>query len=99
MNWFALIVGGLVVFRLALLVSSENGPMFIFRKLRRLPEKKSSLKEGLSCLWCLSISFAAIVAAYEWWIGMFSTKELPLYWLGISSVAIIINQQWTKGGH
>lgn len=99
MNWFALAIGGLVVFRLALLVSSESGPMFIFRKLRRLPEKKSSLKEGLSCSWCLGMHFAIPVTIYEWWLEMFSLKEIPLYWLGISSIAIIINQQWTKGGH
>jgi hypothetical protein len=99
MNWFALAIGGLVVFRLALLVSSESGPAFIFRKLRRLPPKKSSLKEGLSCPWCLGMHFSIPVTAYEWWLGMFPTKEIPLYWLAISSVAIIINQQWTKGSH
>lgn len=97
MNWFALALGGLVVFRLALLVSSESGPMFIFRKLRKLPQPKSSLKEGLACIWCQSIWFSVPVTAYEWWLGWIPTNQTPLYWLAVSSVAIVINQQWTKG--
>lgn len=97
MNWFALAIGGLVVFRLALLVSSESGPMFIFRKLRKMPASKSSLKEGLACLWCQSLWMAVPVTAYEWWIDLIPAKLTPLYFLGISSVAIAINQQWTKG--
>lgn len=96
MEWLALIVGGLATFRLALMVSSESGPAFIFRKLRRLPPAKSSLKEGLSCIWCQSIWFSAPVTAFEWWLGLIPAKETPLYWLAISAVAIIINQQWIK---
>lgn len=96
MNWFALILGGLVTFRLALLVSKESGPMFIFRKLRKLPPPKSSTKEGLSCQWCLSLWFAALVSGYEWWLEMIPAKELPLYCLGMSSLAIFANQTFTR---
>lgn len=64
--FFYLLLGGLATFRLALLISSESGPAFIFRKLRRLPPPKSSAKEGLSCIWCLSIWFAAMITAYQW---------------------------------
>lgn len=97
MNWFALAIGGLVVYRLALLVSSESGPAFIFRKLRKLPAPKSSLKEGLSCIWCQSIWFSVPVTAYEWWLGWVPLKQTPLHFLAISAIAIVINQQWTKG--
>lgn len=97
MNWFALIIGGLVVFRLALLISKESGPMFIFRKLRKLPPDKSSTKEGLACLFCTSVWLAAPVAAYEWWLGWIPANQAPLYWLAMSSLAIFANQQFTKG--
>jgi hypothetical protein len=96
MNWFALTIGGLVTFRLALLISKESGPAFIFRKLRGLPPAKSSAKEGLSCEWCMSIWFAALVALYEYFMTWITIKELPLYWLAFSSLAIFANQQWTK---
>lgn len=97
MNWFALILGSLVTYRLALLVSKESGPMFIFRKLRRIPQPKTSLKEGLQCLWCQSIWYAAPVTAYEWWLGLIPAQQTPLWWLAMSALAIFYNQQWTKG--
>lgn len=97
MNWFALALGSLVTFRLALLVSKESGPLFVFRKLRRMPEPKSSLKEGLACLYCTSVWFAAPVTAYEYYLGWISPLETPLYWLAQSSLAIFMNQTWTKG--
>lgn len=95
-NWFALILGGLVTYRLALLVSKESGPAFLFRKLRRLPPAHSSAKEGLSCQWCMSVWLACPVTGYEWWMGWITGPEAPLYWLGMSSLAIFANQQWTK---
>lgn len=70
--------------------------MFIFRKLRKLPPPKSSAKEGLSCHWCMSIWFAAAVTVYELWLEWFPIKHAPLYWLGMSSIAIFANQTWTK---
>lgn len=97
MNWFHLLLGSLVTYRLALLVAKESGPMFVFRKLRRLPEPKSSLKEGLQCVWCQSIWFAAPVTGYFWWLGVVEPLETPLWWLGMSSLAIFYNQAFTKG--
>lgn len=97
MNWFALVIGGLVVFRLALLFSKEAGPMFVFRKLRKMPEPKSSLKEGLSCPLCLAVWFAIPVTAYEWWLGWVPAPHTPLYCLAISSLAVFANQTFTKG--
>ena len=97
MNWFALVLGGLVTYRLALLVSKESGPAFVFRKLRRLPEAKTSLKEGLACVWCQAVWMAGPVTVYEWWLGWVPVQQMPLYWLGMSSLAIFANQQWTKG--
>jgi hypothetical protein len=85
-----------VTYRLALLVSKESGPAFVFRKLRRLSPPKSSAKEGLSCQWCMSVWLASLVTGYEWWLEWIPVKEMPLYWLGMSSLAIFANQQWTK---
>lgn len=97
MNWFILVLGGLAAFRLALLVSKEDGPAYVFRIIRRLPPPKSSAREGLACQWCMSISASALVTTYLWHLDHLPGKEWVLYWLAISSLAIIINQQWTKG--
>jgi len=96
MHFFFLIAGGLAAYRLSLLISKEDGPAYIFRKIRKLPPEDSSAKEGLSCEWCISIWTSALVALYLWLIGVFPGAEWPLYWLAISAIAIICNQQWTR---
>ena len=98
MKFFYLIAGGLAAYRLSLLISKEDGPAYIFRKLRKLPSKNSSTKEGLACEWCTSIWTGALVALYLWLIGIIPGAEWPLYWLGLSAIAIICNQQWTSEG-
>jgi hypothetical protein len=97
MKFFYLIIGGLAAYRLSLMISKEDGPAYIFRRIRRLPPPETSAKAGLSCEWCMSIWAGALVALYLWLIGAIRGNEWPLYWLGSSALAIICNQQWTRG--
>jgi hypothetical protein len=96
MKFFYLLLGGLVAYRLSLMISKEDGPAYIFRKIRKLPPEESSAKAGLSCEWCMSIWTGAAVALYLWRIGVIAGNEWPLFWLATSALAIIFNQQWTK---
>jgi len=96
LNFFYLLLGGLAAYRLSLLISKEDGPAYIFRKIRKLPAENSSAKEGLSCEWCMSVWSGAVVALYMWLIGIFPGDQWPLYWLAMSAIAIICNQQWTQ---
>ncbi|MES1982479.1 MAG: hypothetical protein V4443_08380 [Pseudomonadota bacterium] len=95
MQFFYLLLGGLATFRLSLLISKEDGPAYIFRKLRKLPGSPS-LQRGLSCEWCMSMWMGAVVALYYWWLGIISALEWPLYWLAMSALGIICNQQWIR---
>lgn len=97
MNFFYLVLGGLAAYRLSLLISKEDGPAYIFRRLRKLPSRNSSAKEGLACEWCMSIWTGAGVALYFWLLRIIPGAQWPLYWLAFSAIAIICNQQWTKG--
>lgn len=97
MTWFLFMLGVLSTYRLSLMISKESGPAFIFRKLRRVPPKSSSLKEGVSCQWCVSIWVAAPVTVFFWWRDFIPAVEMPLYWLSTSAGAVICNQAWTKG--
>jgi hypothetical protein len=94
--FFYLVLGGLVTYRLSLLISKEDGPAYIFRRVRKLPPPSTSAREGLSCEWCVSIWAGALVATYYWWIELIPGVEWPLYWLAMSALGIICNQQWTK---
>jgi hypothetical protein len=101
---FEFIVCALAVFRLSLLLSKEDGPMWVFRKLRRSVPAKSSAKEGISCPWCVSIWFANLVVLYlcakTFWLSeakwFIIAGDSFLLMLALSAGAIIINQQWTK---
>ena len=95
MKFFYLALGGLVTYRVSLLVSKEDGTAYIFRKLRKMPPSRP-VREGLSCEWCMSIWAGALVAAYYRWIEIIPGREWPLYWLAMSALGIICNQQWTK---
>ena len=96
MKFLYLLLGGLATFRLSLLLSSEDGPAYIFRKLRKLPSKNSSAKDGLSCAWCMSIWMSALVTTYFWLLALIPGVEWPLYWLAMSTIGIICHQQWTR---
>lgn len=96
MQTFYLALGGLVTYRLSLLISKEDGPAYVFRRLRK-QTPSISLREGLSCEWCMSIWAGALVATYYWWIAIIPGREWPLYWLALSALGIICNQQWTGG--
>ena len=96
MNFFYLLLGGLATYRISLLISKEDGPAYVFRRLRR-QAPNTSLREGLSCEWCMSIWAGALVATYYWWISIVPGREWPLYWLAMSALGIICNQQWNTG--
>lgn len=95
-HWFYLVLGILATHRVSLMISSESGPARIFRKIRKLPPPKSATKEGLSCQLCVSIWIAALVALFYWRVGLFDWKFWFLWWLGMSSGAILCHMKFTK---
>ena len=44
----------------------------------------------------MSIWMAALVALYLYCLGVFPGNEWPLYWLALSAISVICNQQWSK---
>lgn len=97
MTWLNFILGSLATFRLALLVSKEDGPYFIFKKIRKLPDKGTATEKGLACIFCTSIYSSSLVTLFFWWMGEIKGAYWILYWLAFSSVAIFMNQSFTKG--
>jgi hypothetical protein len=98
---FQFLLYGLCVFRLALMISKESGPLFMFKKLRKVPDPKTSLKEGISCPWCVSVWVATPVGLFACcndllepllaqWIYVF------IHIMALSAVAVIVNQAFTK---
>lgn len=96
MNFLIFLVASLVVYRLSLLISEEDGPAWIFRKLRNVPSKKSSAHEGIRCIWCVGVYMSAIVATFLWWREYIPGAEWPFWWLGLAGAEVGLNQMWAK---
>lgn len=91
-----MIISMLAVWRATYMLQEEKGPLEIFRKLQAWfwsdPVREGGIKDGLRCFYCtsvwISIPFAIAVVAIDplspWW-------STPMYMLGISAGAIIIN--------
>lgn len=93
--WFML--GSFASHRIALMVTKEDGPAWVFRKIRNLPDKKSSAHAGMRCIWCGSVWSAGLMSYLSHWTIDLQWSEWIIFWLAMSSGAIAINQQWTKG--
>lgn len=85
-----LVLGILACHRLAQLVALDDGPLFVFKRLRAAAGRRaaaggifwSSLAEGIHCPYCLGMWFAVPVAALVARITM--GGDLILLWLGIA---------------
>lgn len=106
MNLTIFLIASLATFRLSLLISKEDGPAWIFLKLRRWLKreaqqhqsvKETALHEGIECQWCVSVWTGAIVTLYLVALNFCDWPIAPLIWLALSGTAIIINQTFTKG--
>lgn len=92
---FQFVLYALAVFRIALMVSKEDGPAWIFRKLRKVPPPRSSARQGLSCPFCVSVWAAIPMTAQAFYQPLWG--ELVVMVLALSAVAVILNQAFTKG--
>lgn len=94
--WF--LFASFATHRLALMVTKEDGPAWVFRKLRNVPPKKSSAHAGIRCIWCGSVWASAVMCIN---LGAstltMAWNEWIIFWLAVSSGAIVINQAFTKG--
>lgn len=96
---FALfILMSLACYRLSLMLSKENGPGGIFRRLRNLPdpEKHEMIYEGLRCLWCVSVWFGAALTVYALFMHWIALALAPVYMLALSATAILIERIVTR---
>jgi len=97
-----LVLCALCVFRVSLMLSKELGPFRIFERLRNSVPKSSSFYIGIRCLWCVTVWIALPVSVWfamrdqmPCWLGLIG--DVFVLWNALSSLAIVVNQQWTKG--
>jgi hypothetical protein len=91
MDWFLFIITVLAVWRLAHLLSKEDGPFDIIFLIR---QKAGAGFFGslLDCFYCLSIWIAL---PFGIWVGQ-SWPQKILMWLALSGAACLLEQATTK---
>lgn len=101
-----LIFYGLACFRLAMMLSTEKGPYFVFVKLRSWlkreakeskPVRESKIHVGITCQLCTSVWVAFPVSAFAYYHkhlpGWFAAVgDVFLGAMSLSALAIIVNR-------
>ena len=91
MNWLIFLISTLATYRLSLMLSSEEGPLAIFARMRRKVPPKTNPGRGIRCFVCWSVWIAAAVTLYLLWLGMVTKEISPLYWLAVSGAAVVVH--------
>lgn len=84
---FELVLASFAVYRVADLVTRDNGPWHVFRRLRECSANPMWC-ELMSCFYCQSLWWAAAAVA----ILSPSLRMAPLWWLAIAGGAVAIFQ-------
>lgn len=106
LTWIHLFVYGLACFRLAIMLSEDDGPWGMFRKLRSALKReaktnttlrKSEVHKGVECVKCDSIWIATPIAIFVHhhdsladWFS--ATGDIVLLVMAISALAILLNR-------
>jgi hypothetical protein len=92
MNWLIFLISVLATYRVSLMMSSEEGPLAIFARMRRKVPPKTNPGRGIRCFICWSVWIAAAITLYLFWLGTITKEIWPLYWLALSGAAVVIHE-------
>jgi len=93
MNWLKITLGALVAWRITHLLSYEDGPWQVLRRLRRMVDA-GFLGQLVGCFYCLSLYVSAPLACCltrAW-------KERLLLWPALSAGAILFQEFTNRRG-
>ena len=94
MSWIVLFLAVFATYRASILIVSEDGPFYLFTRIRRLAHRTLDTKlawiyEGLTCFMCVSFWISLLTAVG---LRMSGLTDLPLLlvWLGIGGCATVL---------
>jgi hypothetical protein len=88
-NWFLLLISSLAIFRLSELVSLDNGPFHIFKKLRAVCPKTTKFGELIGCFYCNSMWYSIIVCTVYALARVIPWSMYPIWVFGIAGGAVV----------
>jgi hypothetical protein len=94
-DWLTFIIAALAIYRAARMVTEEDGPMFIFRRLRDAhTNDKHSFDVGIRCFYCVSVWIAPVVVVMLCVFGDWPIWLWPIWWFGLAGAAAKIFEYW-----
>lgn len=97
MTWLTATLAVFAVFRAARMVAEEDGPWFIFKRLRdRYTDQHSALALGLRCFYCISFWLALPATVLLVVAGGWDAWLAPLWWFGIAGAAAKVYEYWKR---
>lgn len=105
-SFLHLLIAGLACFRMAVLLSQDDGPAAMFSKLRSFLKREAKehkalratkVHEGIDCLRCSSVWVALPIALYGLFRERLSETAMAcgdafLIWMALSAMAILFNR-------
>lgn len=97
MTWFTALIAVLASFRLAYMISHEEGPFSIFSTIRgRIdPNQQTWIGRGLNCGACVSVWTSLIVVLAILYLPAEITTPI-VFWLAVACGALLINRWVNK---
>jgi hypothetical protein len=95
MTWLVATLAALAIYRAARMVTEEDGPMFVFKRLRDAhTNDKRAFDVGLRCFYCVSfwaalpaVVMVCVFADWDW-------RLAPVWWFGLAGAAAKIHMYW-----
>ena len=95
LSWLEFVVGCLATYRMALMVSKEEGPAEASRKMREAAPP-GWIKRGFYCQWCQTFWWGMAASLFFALTGRVTGTDFVIYWLAFSAGGIVINQAFTR---
>lgn len=98
MTWLTATLAAFAIYRVARMVAEEDGPAFVFKRLRaRFTNDKSSIAVGLRCFYCVSFWAALPATVLLCVAGGWDVWLWPIWWLGLAGAAAKFYEYWKRG--
>jgi hypothetical protein len=92
MTWLTLLLAMLATYRVARMLTQEDGPFDAFAQLRGHAGQRTWVGRGIHCVLCVSFWVAAVVTVLLAATGMIAWREVWLVWPGVAGGAVVVYQ-------
>jgi len=90
MSAVTIVLAILATYRVAFLVTSEDGPFELATRFRALFGQRTWVGRGFHCVFCVSFWLSMIPALYLGWAWSLPQADVALLWLGIAGGVVVV---------